>query len=225
MSIEQVKQAVGQKAAELIEQGMVVGLGTGTTASHFIQALGAKCKRGLHIKAVASSSASEKLARQVGIPLTDIDQLTSIDITVDSADEIDPKKQMIKGGGGALVREKIVASMSREMVVIVDETKLVSHLGKHRLPVEIVTFGHLATLHHLKKLGYTGSLRKNGAGSLYITDNHNYLYDIDFDPSKVDPPVDHQRITGVPGVVDTGFFIDLAGRVIVGFLDGQIVIQ
>jgi ribose 5-phosphate isomerase A len=149
----------------------------------------------------------------------------SLDLTVDGADEIDAEKQMIKGGGGALLREKIVARMSREMVVIIDETKLVSKLGQHPLPVEIIPFGYLSTLHQLERLGYVGHLRCRPDQTPYLTDNGHYIFDIQLDPKKTHPRADHERLIQVPGVVETGFFFDLAKRVIIGFLDGQIVIQ
>lgn len=225
MSLDHIKQQVGEKAASFIHQGMVVGLGTGTTAFYFIQKLAQRCQEGLKIQAVASSEHSRKLAEKQGIPLIDVNHITSIDITVDGADEIDEKKQMIKGGGGALVREKIVASMSRELVIIIDETKLVSKLGKRKLPVEIIPFGYTSTRHKLEKLGYSGHFRKNSDGSFYLTDNHNYILDIDFKELRDQPQRDHEVMIHVPGVVDTGFFFDLAGRVVIGFSDGQIVVR
>jgi ribose 5-phosphate isomerase A len=128
---------------------------------------------------------------------------------------------MIKGGGGALVREKILSAMSREMVVIVDETKLVPHLGKHPLPVEITPFCYKATERHLSTLGYHGTWRRSQQG-LYVTDNGNYILDIHFPHPLHDPQKDHAAIAAIPGVVETGFFFHLAGRVIVGFFDGRI---
>jgi ribose 5-phosphate isomerase A len=225
MSIEMVKKKVGTAAADLIESGMVVGLGTGSTAFYFIEELGRRCKQGLDIRAVSSSLQSLKQAQAGGIPLADIQQIEKIDIVVDGADEIDPLKRMIKGGGGAHVREKIVASMSREMVVIIDEGKLVSKLGKRPLPVEIIPFAPKATESKLEKLGYKGSWRQTAEGKPYITDNGNYILDIHFDQLRDHPEKDHEAILHVPGVVDTGFFFDLAGRIIVGFFDGQIVIR
>ena len=219
-TIEQAKKAAGQKATELIKRGMIVGLGTGTTAYWFIESLIPLCKK-LNIQAVSSSSASLEQARKGGIPLLDINTITSIDITVDGADEIDPERRMIKGGGGALLKEKIIASMSKEVVIIVDETKLVPKLGKCKLPVEIVPFGVQSTIHKLEKLGFSGALRKD-KNSLYITENGNYIFDIRLDPAKTHPAEDELRIIQIPGVVETGFFLNLATQVIVGFLDGRV---
>jgi ribose 5-phosphate isomerase A len=222
---EEIKKAIGEHAADLVHQGMHVGLGTGSTAFYFIQSLIEKCKKGLKVKALASSQRSYDQAIKGGIPMLDINQTTSLDIYVDGADEIDPLKRMIKGKGGALVKEKILASMSREMIVIVDQSKLVDHLGKDVLPVEIIPYAYGSTLHHLEKLGYKGTLRKKDDGNLYITENHNYIYDIAFSSPTLHPEKDHEMIRNIPGVVDTGFFFHLAGRVIVGFFDGQIVIR
>src|SRR3989304_8542002 len=143
--MDAIKKRLGRAAAELIKSGMRVGLGSGSTAHFFIKRLGELCAEGLAIQAVASSNESEELAKRAGIPLTDINQLSSLDIAVDGADEIDEQKRMIKGGGGALVREKILASMSTEMVVLVEESKLCSLLGKKNLPVEMIPFGIIST--------------------------------------------------------------------------------
>ena len=137
----------------------------------------------------------------------------------------DSQKRMIKGGGGALVREKIVAAMSHEMVVLVDETKLVTALGKCHLPVEIIPFATKATLHHIEKAGYKGHLRQDSALKPYVTDNGNYIVDIHFENLRDNPEHDHEILIHIPGVVDTGFFFHLAGRVVVGFYDGQVVIK
>jgi ribose 5-phosphate isomerase A len=225
MSTESIKKAVGYKAAELIEDGMRVGLGTGSTAHYFIERLAQRCREGLKIHAAASSKASLDLANQNEIPLLDIEKVTALDITVDGADEIDPQKRMIKGGGGALIREKILAAMSREMIVIIDESKLVPALGKRKLPVEIIPFATHATLHHIEKAGYKGAFRKNKDGTLYHSDNGSLIFDIHFDSVRTNPEADHETLIHIPGVADTGFFFNLAGRVIVGFADGQVVIK
>ena len=217
-NLEQAKKAAGEKAASLIKDGMTVGLGTGSTAYWFIETLS---QRKLNISAVASSSASLEHARAGNIPIADLNTLTCLDVTVDGADEIDSQRQMIKGGGGALLREKILASMSKQVIIIVDETKLVSQLGKCKLPVEILPFGYNATIHKINLIGFSGSLRKNNQ-TLYLTENGNYIYDIQLDPKKPHPSEDHQRLIQIPGVVETGFFFNLATQVIVGFKDGRV---
>lgn len=219
------KEAAGKAAAELVENEMLVGLGTGSTAACFIDFLSHRCRQGLKIKAVATSQTSWNQAAASGIPMIDINTVTSLDLTIDGADEIDPFKRMIKGGGGALLREKVVAFMSREMVVIIDESKQVEHLGAHPLPVEIIPFAFQATLHHLEQLGYKGSLRKTSNGELFITENKNYIFDLHFPQLLEDPEFHDRTIRKIPGIVETGFFFNLAGRVIVGLSDGNIQIK
>ena len=220
-AVQQAKHAAAKAAADLIQDGMCVGLGTGSTATYFIDYLIDRQKRsGLKIKAVASSERSAKQARDGGIPLSDINTLTSVDIAVDGADEIDHHKRMIKGGGGALLREKIVASMSREMVVIVDESKVVKQLGSFPLPLEITPFAFTATLFKICSLGYRGAMRLKQDGHYYATDNGNYIIDITFPKKCADPEKDQQILRAIPGVLETGFFFGMAGRVLIGHPNG-----
>lgn len=221
-SSDKVKKAIGKQAAELVRSGMVVGLGTGSTAHYFIDSLIERCQQGLKISAIATSKDSMQRAQAGGIPIIAADVFTSLDLTIDGADEVDPQKRLIKGGGGALLREKIVASSSKEMVVIIDEFKLVKRLGKRAIPVEIVPFGYRSTLSKLSDQGYTGSMRLNQNGTLFITDNGNYILDLHLIPSQFYPEIDDNRIKEVTGVVETGIFINQAGRVIVGYSDGRV---
>lgn len=223
MSSEEIKKNVGYKAAELIENNMLVGLGTGSTTFYFIERLIQLFQQGLKVEVVASSKKSFVQAKQGGLPLLDIDTLSSLDLTVDGADQIDSQKRMIKGAGGAHVREKIMASMSQEMLVIVDESKIVKDLGRIKLPVEVLPFALTATIHHIAQAGYKGALRTTPDQSLYITDNQNYLFDIYFPCTISFPEQEHQKLIQIPGVLDTGFFFNLAKRVLIGFFDGQIV--
>jgi ribose 5-phosphate isomerase A len=224
MAQEEAKKAAAYQAAELIEDKMIVGLGTGSTASFFIDSLIERVRQGLSIQAVASSRASAEKAKKGGIQVLDINAAPRIDLTVDGADEIDAKKRMIKGGGGAHVREKILASSSDEMIVIVDETKLVPSIGHCKLPVEILFFGSPATRRKLEDLGYSGKWRLNPDHTLFITENGNVLFDLFFDAPPLSPENDEDQIIRVPGVVDTGFFFHLAGRVLVGYQDGRVQI-
>lgn len=215
------KVAAGRKAIEWIQSGMIVGLGSGSTAECFIQALIHASKEGLSIQAVSSSRASTELAKRGGIEVLDINSVPRIDITVDGADEIDPQKRMIKGGGGAHVREKILASASDEMVVVVDHTKLVPSVGRGKLPIEVMFYGSPATRAKIEELAPLGKWRQNADGTLFITENGNLIYDIQFDSPPKAPEHLHEALINIPGVVDTGFFFNLAGRVIVGFPDGR----
>jgi len=225
MSLENAKRAAGAKAAEFIENGMIVGLGTGTTAAYFIESLIQRCKKGLKIQGVASSRHSADLAKKGGIQVLDINAAPRVDITVDGADEIDPKKRMIKGGGGAHVREKILACASTEMVVIVDESKLVPSIGKAKLPVEILFYGSPATRMRIEVLGYQGRWRMNPDGALFLTENGNLIFDIQFPSPPLHPEKDHEKLIHIPGVIDTGFFFDIAGRVVVGYANGRVEVR
>ncbi len=214
---DEIKKTLGEKAASLVKEGMLVGLGTGTTATYFIQSLINRCKKGLKISAVSSSIKSQELARQGGIEVLDMNTVTSIDLTVDGADEIDPENRMIKGGGGAHVREKIVASTSKQIIVIVDESKLVPKLGSFGLPVEILPFGQMATINKLERVGYVGKLRKN-----FVTDNGNLIWDIHTPHLFEEPEKDHMRIINMPGVVDTGFFLGFPVKALIGYANGKV---
>jgi ribose 5-phosphate isomerase A len=208
------KQVAAAKAIEYIQNGMVVGLGTGSTAYWAIEYAGAKVKEGLDIRAIATSVQTETLAKGMGIPIISFADTDHIDITIDGADEVDAHLQLIKGGGGALVREKIVAAVSNFYIIIVDETKLVTTLGKFKLPVEILRFGHEITMRHLKELGTEPGLRMTD-NKIFITDNGNYIVDCSFG-MITDPPGLHEKINGITGVVDNGLFINKADLVIAG---------
>ncbi|MDJ0651778.1 MAG: ribose 5-phosphate isomerase A [Simkaniaceae bacterium] len=217
-----MKKVAGYAAAELVKSGMVLGLGTGSTVFYFINRLLERMKEGLFVQAVSSSIRSEKQAKEGGILFADIDTITTVDMIIDGADEINKDKQMIKGGGGALLREKVLADISKEMVVIVDESKVVEKLGKHDLPVEILPFAHKAIIEKIRKLGFHGTLREHNENGPFITDNGNMIYDIHFESFREDPEKDHEKLIRIPGVLETGFFFHLAGRIIVGKSDGTV---
>lgn len=222
-----IKKILGRKAASLVESGMLVGLGTGTTAACFIESLIERCKLGLKITAVSSSRHSFEQARAGGIHVIDFDTISTLDLTIDGTDEIDPSNRMIKGGGGALVREKILATSSRLMIVMADESKLVSTLGtKCPLPVEIIPFGIQATLVKIRSMGYEGKMRTNPDGTLYTTDNGNYIFDIHSPPTGFsNPEKDHERLVNQVGVVETGFFFKLPMRLLLGRKDGTVTFR
>jgi len=214
------KQAAAQKAIEYIKDGMTVGLGTGSTAFWVIQYLAQEIKNGMKVTAVATSKETEKLAAECGIPITEMDAVDHIDIDVDGADEVDVRLNLVKGGGGALLREKIVAFNSHGFIVVVDESKMVDSLGKFPLPVEVIPFGWEHTARHLASLGCTSMQRKSGAAP-YITDNGNYILDCHFN-SIPDPAYLQAKINAVPGVVESGLFVKMATRIIVGYNDGKV---
>lgn len=221
MSIN-VKQLAAEKAVEYVKDGMKVGLGTGSTAYWAIRKLGERVSEGLKITAVATSRASEEQARELGIPLVAFGDIDRLDLTIDGADELDSRLQLIKGGGGALLREKIVASNSTRMIVIADESKVVSTLGKFPLPVEIVPFAWEWTVAELAKLGCKPELRLNGE-ELFKTDNGNYIADCRFEVIESAPEL-ALAIQSIPGVVDHGLFIGIASMAVVAKQDGSIEI-
>ena len=213
------KKIAAEKAVEYVENGMCIGLGTGSTAYWAIQAIGKLVEQGLKVTAVATSKESERMAIELGIQIVPFSQVDQLDLTIDGADETDENLNVIKGGGGALVREKIVAAASRIYIIIADEKKLVAQLGAFPLPVEIVQFGWEMTMRHLQKLGCKTSLRSKN-GSTFISDNGNYIVDCSF--GKIpNPELTHQQINLIPGVVENGLFLKMADLVILGQSDGS----
>jgi ribose 5-phosphate isomerase A len=216
-----------QAALAYIKDGMVVGLGTGSTSAHFVRLLGDKVRQGLRVKGVPTSEATRNLAEQVGVPLIEISQVTAIDVDVDGADEIDPQFRLIKGGGGALLREKIVAAASKRMVVIADDTKWVETLGAFPLPVEVTRFGFALTAQRIKEAlqaagceGVDVALRVAGkANEPVITDGGNYI--IDAHAKRIpDATALAALLQQIAGVVEHGLFIGLAHVVILGKAKG-----
>ncbi|QWU13529.1 ribose-5-phosphate isomerase [Paenibacillus sophorae] len=216
------KQLAAEAAVEYIQDGMKVGLGTGSTAYWAIRKLGERVAEGLKITAVATSRASEQQARELGIPLVSFGEIDRLDVTIDGADELDGELQLIKGGGGALLREKIVAKGSDRMIVIADESKVVRTLGKFPLPVEIVPFAWEWTVADLAKLGCVPELRRDG-GDLYKSDNGNYIADCRFEIIESAPEL-ALALQSIPGVVEHGLFIGIADMAIVGKSDGSLQI-
>lgn len=211
------KREAAEQAVRTVRDGMVIGLGTGSTSELAIQALGERVQSGLQITGVPTSLRSEELARSLGIPLADIQDVTRIDLTIDGADEILPGTlTVLKGRGGALLREKLVAIASQHEVIIADDTKLVDAIGsRFPVPVEVVPFGYRLPREQLEALGGKPVLRLAADGqSPYVTDNHNYILDVDFGPIA-DPAGLASRIKAIHGVVDHGLFIDLVTEAII----------
>jgi ribose 5-phosphate isomerase A len=209
------KQLAAEKAVEYVEDGMIVGLGTGSTSFFAIKKIGERVSQGLNITAVASSKASEELAKESGIRILPFSAIREIDIYIDGADEVDKNHNLIKGGGGAHLREKILASHSKKFIVIVDQTKCVEFLGKFSLPVEVVPFASNLTLNRLKELNPSSSFRMKN-NSDYITDNGNLIVDCAFGKIE-DPAALNDILHRIPGVVETGLFPkEMVHKVIVG---------
>jgi len=215
----QEKEAAGRAAAKLVSDGEIVGLGTGSTAYFAVIALGERVQAGLKIIGIPTSVQTGDLARTVGIPLTTLDENPEIDITIDGADEVDPNLNLIKGGGGALLREKVVAPASKKMVVVADSGKVVPGLGKFPLPVEVIPFARTLIEKKIVSLGASPRLRMRPDGSLFITDNGNQILDCSF--GRIDnPPALAVLLSNIPGIVEHGLFIGLAKLAIVGRGDG-----
>jgi ribose 5-phosphate isomerase A len=207
-------RAIADRALEFIPDGAVVGLGTGRAATAFLHALGERVRAGLRVRGIPTSRASEDLAGQLGIPLTTFDDIETIDVDVDGADEVDPRCDLIKGYGGALVREKIVAAASRRLIILVGPEKLVPVLGTRGiLPVEVLPFGLALCRRRLADLGCVPQPRLHD-GQLYITDNGNYILDCKVAP-LARPAELEQAIRAIPGVVGTGLFLGMAPTVLV----------
>ncbi|NOQ54583.1 MAG: ribose-5-phosphate isomerase RpiA [Thermoplasmata archaeon] len=224
--MEDLKQQAGERAAELVTDGMKVGLGTGSTVHYTLLALGRRVKEeGLDIVGVPTSVRTERTSLEVGIPLGDLDELGRLDITIDGADEVDPHLNLIKGLGGALVREKIVAAHTRELVIIVDSSKMVEVLGtRSPLPVEVFKMGHKRLHSALADLGCAPALRMDDDGSPFVSDNGNHIYDCRFE--RIPRPHDlEMEINNVIGVVQNGLFLDMTTRVVVASTSGVFIKQ
>lgn len=211
---DDAKILAARKSLEFIEEGMVVGLGSGSTATHFIQLLGERLKQGLNIRGIASSRASEELAASLSIPIIDFNACSEIDVTIDGADEIAPGLALIKGGGGALLREKIVASASKRFIVVADSSKVVSQLGRFPLPVEVISMAAPLVAKKLLDLGVRPRVRRLETGSEFITDEANLI--LDCECGAIDDP--HRlaaAIRQIVGVVEHGLFLDMADLALV----------
>lgn len=219
----EMKKIVAEKAVDtFVKDGMNVGLGTGSTAYFAIKRIGQLVADGYDLTCVATSVQSENLARESGIKVVDLDEVDKLDVTIDGADEVDPKMQLVKGLGGALLREKIVAAATVREVIIVDESKLVEKLGtKAPLPVEVLRFGHEHTRYALERQGCKPELRMRD-GEPFVTDGGNYIYDCRFPEGISNPFFLESRIDVIPGVVENGLFLNTAFDVLVSRQDGTV---
>jgi len=228
--MDELKRQAAARALDYVHEGMRLGLGTGSTAKHFVELLGERVSAGLNIIGVPTSEATRADAVRCGIPLTTLDEVDQLDLTVDGADEIDPALNLIKGGGGALLREKIVAAASDRMIVIADDSKWVDVLGRFPLPVEVVPFGLAATLRAVAKAfaqgGVSGQMgvRKGKDGHVFVPDGGHWIVDAHLG-RITDAPRLAGLLTAIPGVVEHGLFIGLASVAMLAGPQGIRVIE
>lgn len=219
-----LKQMVGEKAAEFVKEGMVVGLGTGSTAYYMVEALGRRVKEGLNIIGVTTSKRTQEQAEALGIPLKSVDEIDRIDITIDGADEISRDYQGIKGGGAAHLFEKIVADNSDKVIWIVDETKMVEQLGAFPLPIEVIPYGSQQLYRLFEKKGYHPVVRNEANGEVLVTDAGHYIIDLHLE--KIEQPHElAEWLDGLTGVVEHGLFLDCVNMIIVGRESGVEIIK
>tara|TARA_Y100000287_G_C14234101_1_gene363778 strand:- start:8156 stop:8845 length:690 start_codon:yes stop_codon:yes gene_type:complete len=228
MSVEK-KILAAQKAFEYVEDGMKLGLGTGSTADEFTKILSDNVKNGLDVVCVPTSENTKDLAESLNIPLASLENLNFLDLTVDGADEVDDDLSLLKGGGGALLREKIIAFNSKKMIVIADDTKKVSKLGEFRLPIELIKFEHKITINRvlekLENIGYSGTAELRVInGNPFTTDSENLIYDLSIGLIE-EPEIIDNLLNSIPGVVENGLFVDMANIVIIGEQNGVKIIE
>jgi ribose 5-phosphate isomerase A len=216
------KELAARASLRFVQDGQIVGLGTGSTAAHVVRLLGERVREGLKIKGIPTSSRTRELAVSAGIPLTTLDEFQQIDVTIDGADEIDPELRLIKGGGGALLREKVVASASKKLVIVADSSKQVATLGRFPLPVEVVGFAQALVAKKIQALGATVKLRQSGDGKPYLTDEGHHILDCSFGRIS-DPPALARVLSDMPGVMEHGLFIGMASVALIG--KGEEVIE
>ncbi|HYM77010.1 MAG TPA: ribose-5-phosphate isomerase RpiA [Candidatus Dormibacteraeota bacterium] len=222
MANDQEKEAAARASLRYVKDGQVVGLGTGSTAAYFIKLLGEQVKNGLRIRGIPTSVRSKELAESLGIPLTTLDECQEIAVTVDGADEVDPQLRLIKGGGGAMLREKIVASATKQLVIVADASKQVARLGKFPLPVEVIRFAQALVAKRITALGAQVQLRTGADGKPYVTDENNHVLDCRFGEIR-DADGLAQELSQMPGVVEHGLFIGMASVAI--FARGSEIVE
>jgi ribose 5-phosphate isomerase A len=222
MANDQEKEAAARASLQFVKDGQVVGLGTGSTAAYFIKLLGEKVKNGMRVRGIPTSDRSRELAESLGIPLTTLDECQEIAVTVDGADEVDPQLRLIKGGGGAMLREKIVASATKQLVIVADATKQVPVLGKFPLPVEVIQFAQALVAKRITALGAQVSVRMNSDGTPYVTDERNHILDCRFG-QIADADRLAVQLSEMPGVVEHGLFIGMASVVL--FARGSEIVE
>jgi ribose 5-phosphate isomerase A len=217
MTDDPIKKALGYAAAERIEDGTSIGIGSGTTIYYFIQALSERVRAGLQIRGCPTSQVTLRLAVQAKIPLLALNRLEGeLDVTVDGADLIDESKRMIKGRGGALLREKIVATAAKKTLIIIDEKKKVNELGNCLLPLEVLPMADHWIMRLLEKRGFVCHIRQKNNGTPYLTDNQNHIIDLEFKDSIRQPEELERELKKIPGILETGLFFGLADTILLG---------
>jgi len=215
MANDQEKEAAARASLRFVRDGDIVGLGTGSTAVYAVRFLGERVQAGLKIRGIPTSIHTQELATSLGIPLTTLDEVQEIDVTIDGADEFDPQLRLIKGGGGALLREKIVASATRKFVIIADSSKQVPVLGKFPVPVEVIKFAETLVAKKITAMGAAVKVRADASGRKFITDEGNHILDCHFGQIS-DPPALARKLETTPGVVEHGLFIGMASIALIG---------
>src|SRR5579864_2905484 len=213
MANDAEKEVAARASLKYVREGQVVGLGTGSTATIAIRLLGELVRGGLKIRGIPTSIASRDLAMQLGIPLTTFEEVQQIDVTIDGADEFDPELNLIKGGGGAMLREKVVASATKQQVIVTDSSKQVQVLGKFPLPVDVIGFAEPLVVKEISDLGARVVQRKDSAGKSYLTDEGHHILDCHFGEIP-DPPALARRLSDMPGIVEHGLFVGMASVVL-----------
>ncbi|WP_305033866.1 ribose-5-phosphate isomerase RpiA [Ammoniphilus sp. YIM 78166] len=221
--VDAKKKAVGEKAVEYIQDGMTIGLGSGSTVYWMLKKLGELVEKGFRVRGVPSSLRTEGWAKDFGISLVYFSEVTRLDLAIDGADEVDPQFNLIKGGGGSLLREKLVDAAADQLIIVVDDRKLVQTLGSFPLPVEVVSFGWETTAKRIQELHGNPQLRRRD-GEIFVTNNGNYILDCSFS-SILDPAALHQQLKLLLGVVETGLFINMTDIVIVGEENGIRILE
>ena len=220
LSQEEIKRLIAKKAAQLEQNNMTVGIGSGSTIYWLIVELGDRVKDGLFFRAIPTSKKTATLAAQHNIPLAELNAVTFIDITIDGADEIDPHLQLIKGGGGALLQEKMVAAASRELLILADHSKLVQHLGKFPLPLEVIPFGWKQVQLHIQETYEVEAVLRMQNDQPFITDHGHYILDCPFQHIEQPDELTYE-LNNLTGVVDNGLFVNMADLALIGFPDGK----
>jgi len=221
LSVDETKKIAAEYALQFIEPGMTIGIGTGSTIYHFITALAEKVKAGLHIKGVATSIKTERLSKELGVDMIDLNDATTVQLTIDGADEIDGRLRLIKGGGGALLQEKMVAAASDKLIIIADSHKLVAQLGNCPLPLEIIPYGWKQTQKQIGRHFEVRSELRVNDGKTFITDHGHFILDCFFE--KIENTEELSlRLNNIPGVIENGLFINMAALAIIGYENGEI---